>query len=721
MDKQWIRDRRFPSLSIKDLLEAREAYHVHLAHLENVFATAIGRYLIRPQDSDYAGAQRPSDWKAARQARTLDNGEVRPWSWPCILVFVDKWQPKAAFAEAPDTMVPRFLYMPDGRVVPTCVVYAARDPAPRPRATPTFPSDLLGGGAPALQDVQGQLRLSTVGCLVTDGDLVFALTNRHVAGEEGRRIHTVVHGARQKIGRSAGRNIAKTPFSVAYPGWPGARVALNMDVGLVELRTLQNWTAQVYGVGEIGPIWDLNVDSFNLDIIDCPALAHGAAGGDLKGRIRALFFRYKTVGGVEYVSDFLIGPAAGAATTGSLPGDSGALWFADRGEPGEPKRPFAIQWGGESLISPGAEVGGAFVLATCLATACRELDVEVIADWNTGHPETWGPVGHFKVGALACELVQPAWLKTLFMTNQRNIGVGDDAIDGSLEFADKDVPLADVPDYVWRTIRKMDDDNHFADVDRRAPAGAPAPFGGKTLLELTRNKPDQVHPDIWNAFYKASGEKRPGGMPFRVWQIFDEMVGFADKGDLTKFICAAGLMAHYVGDGGQPLHGSELHHGHNKAEKGVHSAYETAMLNAATDLMIAAVAKAGAHWPAQGAPPATGQQAAVEVVELLRRTAKRLPPETIIASFNAHHRGKKMWEDVGAASAKCIYDASLTLARIWQGAWEAGRAGKAAPAQPAAAISRSALAALYMNEAFLKSYKIPQLTEKNGRLVPKAP
>ena len=82
MNRDWINDRRFSSLSIKDLLEAREAYHVHLAHLDNVFATAIGRYLIRDKDPDAidptAGHDVPSE-----EPRTLINSSVRRWSWPC--------------------------------------------------------------------------------------------------------------------------------------------------------------------------------------------------------------------------------------------------------------------------------------------------------------------------------------------------------------------------------------------------------------------------------------------------------------------------------------------------------------------------------------------------------------------------------------------------------------------------------------------------------------
>ena len=36
--------RRYASLSIADLLDAREAAHIHFTQMENVFATAIGLY-----------------------------------------------------------------------------------------------------------------------------------------------------------------------------------------------------------------------------------------------------------------------------------------------------------------------------------------------------------------------------------------------------------------------------------------------------------------------------------------------------------------------------------------------------------------------------------------------------------------------------------------------------------------------------------------------------
>ena len=37
----------FASLSLTDLLEAREVFHIHLMNKANVVGTAVGRYLIR--------------------------------------------------------------------------------------------------------------------------------------------------------------------------------------------------------------------------------------------------------------------------------------------------------------------------------------------------------------------------------------------------------------------------------------------------------------------------------------------------------------------------------------------------------------------------------------------------------------------------------------------------------------------------------------------------
>src|SRR5438105_9962591 len=111
--------RDFSSLSVQDLLQARDAYHVHLAHLANVVGTAVGRFRVRIEDADDPARERS---RKSWPPKTLSNSVIKPWSWPCVLVFVDRWLPLNEFRKNPDQAVPRFLYMPDGRVIPTCVV-----------------------------------------------------------------------------------------------------------------------------------------------------------------------------------------------------------------------------------------------------------------------------------------------------------------------------------------------------------------------------------------------------------------------------------------------------------------------------------------------------------------------------------------------------------------------------------------------------------------------
>jgi hypothetical protein len=116
--------RDYASLSIKDLLDARDAYHVYLSTLENVVATAVGRYCIH-EDDWYAknppDRPRPKDVGLIKEPRTLANSVIRPWSWPAVLVFVNEWQDRETLG--PNT-VPQTLFLPDGRTIPTCVILA---------------------------------------------------------------------------------------------------------------------------------------------------------------------------------------------------------------------------------------------------------------------------------------------------------------------------------------------------------------------------------------------------------------------------------------------------------------------------------------------------------------------------------------------------------------------------------------------------------------------
>jgi hypothetical protein len=729
-----LRRHDFSSLSVRDLLDGREAFHVYLAHLDRVFATAIGKYLIRKDDKNFhdAGYHTPS---GELGARTLTNASPREWSWPCVLVFVRDWLTHEDLAKNPSKaaeMVPPYLILPDDRVIPTCVVLV--DPQEEIQAvpkSPVFKSDLVGGGFPVQADVQNKTHVGSIACLVTDGDAVYALTNRHVTGEPGRELFAGFANTDRRLGVTSPYQLGKLPFSEAYPGWPGLKCQSNLDAGLIRIDDVSSWSAQAYGIGEIGDIWDLNVDNFRLDIINRPVIAFGSISGEMKGRILGLFYRYKTVGGMEYVTDFVIGPR-GELSLNNYPGDSGTLWFED--DEDAPKnaqgarrlRPFALEWGGQVLLAPGGKTPTQLALGVCLATVCRELDIQIIPDWNIGHTEYWGEWGHVKIGAYATSLIDSSLqpLADLMSANAGNIGLGDDLLQKLPPYHKGDFsPLADVADLVWRTSRPNDESNHFADMDK---AGA----DGKTLLEHCRADPAYVDPDKWNSYYEGIGENaKRGALPFRVWQIAEAMAGYAAQGQWLEFVCAGGIVAHYIGDACQPLHISQYHHGRDMSDPKqtkVHSVYETTMVGRYGSELIKMIPTAAGVLPVAeikaGSTP-TGHDIAVSVVALMQRTVDRLPPLTIVDEFDDHMgtgQVETMWNDLGPKTAACMQDGARALARVWEAAYRAGLAAKANGwAAPTATTFKPAdLSALYQQKTFLPSYTLQQITTSNGKIVP---
>jgi len=727
--------RNFKSLSVKDLLEARDAYHVHLANLENVVSTAIGLYRIRKKDPD---AKNPEDIKSRKNSteRTLANSIVKEWSYPCVLVFVKEWMTQEELVKQdPDQVVPRYLYLPDGRVIRTCVVLAEKDEfASAPLQNLAFPAQLVGGGYPLMTDTQEQEHIGSIGCLVTDGDAVYALTNRHVTGirreteSKGRDVFTFVDGKRVKIGETDFNQVGKKSFCDVYPGWAGTQSHLNLDAGLIRVEDVNQWTAQVFGIGEIGDLISLHRNNISLDLIGSPVRAFGGASGELAGKIEALFYRYKSIGGFDYICDLLIGPLDEKTPLKTLPGDSGTVWFYDpqlfpeddkkslrdqnpnaltveRGARARRFRPIALQWGGHTFLDRDGESQFRFALATCLSTICRELDVDILSDWNIGHSEYWGKVGHYKIGAKACELATNTKLKTLLLANLKTISFDDQAIqDGTLgKLADGFAPLADVPDLVWRATRKKDEANHFADMDEEGKGT----FAGKTLLDLCRQKKN-VDIDVWNDFYDSIGTNfKRGALPFRVWQIYKQMVESVNNGAVDEYICAAGVLAHYIGDSCQPLHVSHLHHGRNEAEADVHSVFETNMLDRFAVDLIAGVNNAltGKRLPAN---VAGGKEAAVAVVKLMRRTIAKIPPIKVIEIYNeksGRERLPNMWSKLKNDTFECMADGILSLAGLWQSAWTEGKGDNIA-ASKLKEITHQRLMELYNDKKFLEAFRL---------------
>jgi hypothetical protein len=732
---------RFNTLSLSDLLHARDQFHAHLMHKANVVGTAVGRYLIRKSDPYPKGPN--DDGKKHRGARTLENSEVRPYSWPAVLVFVSRWREEKEFGgsdlETTD-FVPKTIYLEDGRSVPVCVVEAPpieRAPAPLDPADLQFPSRHISGGYPVIARPQNGMHLGSLGCLVTDGHLLYALTSRHVAGRTGEQLATILDGEEVVIGKTSSKQLGRRPFEHLYDGWPGKHIAVNLDVGLIEIDDQSRWSPAIFGIGMLGPLADLSTYNISVDLIGCPVLAHGCASTLMRGQISALFYRYQSVGGLEYVADFLIGARGDDdEPLATHPGDSGTVWVLETNDADRDRRPIAVQWGGAVFSSEGARMP--FALATNLSSVCRELEIDVVRARDIATFEYWGAVGHYTIGSFACDLLSDPDLKDLFGKNRDRISFDPSNLGTNVNSVTDAafVPLADVPDKVWKK-RKEDvpygrkgpeNPNHYADLDFPGP-------DGKTLGDLTKTQKD-LKPDVWRAYYKSVGwnaVSARGLLPFRVWQLYDAMVAFVAAKDVTSYVAAAGVLAHYVGDACQPLHGSYLDDGDPFRERdgtkvaeplahgkgyggGVHVAYEDTMIDAKVDTILLNLPKALKVPPDHGMELVEhGQAAGFAVVELMRRTRATIAPIDIVEAYGElEHpiaRAKAsatLWKRFGKDTIRVLADGCRTLAMLWESAWVQGKGASIAKSS-LKAVSRAKLKTLYEDQTFVPSKPLGQI------------
>lgn len=721
---------KFSSLSLLDLLKARDLYHLHLTERKGAIATSVGKFFIRKGDS-WPG----QPCHKTKGPKTLETSEVRDYSWPCIIVFVDKWVDESKMPrdyESTD-MLPKVLHMPDGKVVPVCVLEAPRTGSIQtPDRELIFPKEFIGGGYPLLTEVQGQEHIASVGCMVTDGHFTYALTNRHVAGNPGEVIDTMLGGERVPIGISSANQLTRLVFTELYPGCPGDNVYVNLDIGLIEAHDLAQWTPQVYGLGKLGPLADLSVENFSLQLIGARVRAYGAVSGVMEGQIAALFYRYKSVGGFEYVSDFLIGPRHDVKFQ-THPGDSGTLWvlelLPDKEGKTQAPRPLALQWGGHVFTDSAGERRQSFALATNLSAVCHRLGLDLVTDWGQNLPEYWGAVGHFTIANIACQIVgkPTSNIRKLMKANLLNITLNLETItDKNVQGMSKlpFVPLADVPDLAWKIgphsrgprNNNPESPNHFADLDE------PPPDASETLLVLSAD-PATFTPRFWLDHVSKFPDHDPaeaGLLPFRVWQIYDEMVKFVKASDRDGYICAAGVLAHYIGDACQPLHISFLHHGHpdstNPKSGDVHSDYEAEMFKNHGEDMKQRV-QTTLNSAARLVLVKGGRAAGLATLSLMQQTFAQIPPVTLADFYDdlldqnlkKSKRLDKLWERFGDDTIAVISNGCLHLAMLWESAFKEGK-GDSKITNLTASVQDD-LVALYANRKFCESFLLTEIAD----------
>ena len=97
-----------------------------------------------------------------------------------------------------------------------------------------------------------------------------------------------------------------------------------MDAGLIAVDDVEDWSSQIYGLPPFDELADLSEHNIGTRMIGAQVRRVRRCVGPARGRIAALFYRHRSIGGYDDITDFLIAPANGSA--GSQPGDSGTVW-----------------------------------------------------------------------------------------------------------------------------------------------------------------------------------------------------------------------------------------------------------------------------------------------------------------------------------------------------------------------------------------------------------
>jgi hypothetical protein len=310
------------------------------------------------------------------------------------------------------------------------------------------------------------------------------------------------------------------------------------------------------------------------------------------------------------------------------------------------------------------------------------------------------------------------------------------------------VPLADVPDYVWVSAskyvraRKFEGQQHFADIDIVPPNRK------QSLLDACLNDSKFVSATYWrdcfNGFSELGCGPDEGSLPFRVWQIWEEMVRClraGAKSDIARFVAAAGILAHYIGDASMPFHCSWLHHGylpmkevdqrkfpvaHDSEEykaysktpqAKIHSIYDEGIMEIDTQAALTGVDEELPESKSIRDDIHSGYEAAVATIELMGEMRRVLSAKEIIAiddpDLTPKERARKLWSNskVKKAAIKSLASSTELLARLWASAWKVGGGDKIATHQ-LLSFNEKTLEDIYRNHDFLPALSLEEMAGK---------
>ncbi|HTY57819.1 MAG TPA: T9SS type A sorting domain-containing protein, partial [Bacteroidota bacterium] len=256
----------------------------------------------------------------------------------------------------------------------------------------------------------------------------------------------------------------------------------------------------------------------------------------------------------------------------------------------------------------------------------------------------WGQIGHFLINTKAVDNLPPSM--SLFINAGSYFGA---------HASDADYRKGSDP---------TEAPKHFIDID-----WYPA------FQNLSPNADSLV------GIYGASRVTTNGILPWATLQTYDSLVASLRRGATARAESIAADLGHYVGDGHQPLHVALNYDGQLTGNDGVHSRYETTMINAyASKITVTPV-------------PAVYVQNRFAYIMAYLLVSNSLADSVIQADNGAKAVSgwngsgavptaytAELWNETRSLTDREMQDATVSLANLWYSAWvDAGLIAEVVP------------------------------------------
>ena len=213
--------------------------------------------------------------------------------------------------------------------------------------------------------------------------------------------------------------------------------------------------------------------------------------------------------------------------------------------------------------------------------------------------------------------------------------------------------------------------NHASDADIRKssdPNEAPKHFIDIESYPDYQNLTSRI--DSVLAIYGTAKVLDIGTLPWATVQTYDSLVAALRRGNFTRADSIGADLGHYVGDGHQPLHVTVNYDGQMTGNSGVHSRYETSMLNTyASKLRVNVVP---AVYVADRFSFVLSylivSNSLVDTILLADNDAKAVSAQIGSGSYDTVYY-RVLWNDTRSVTNREMQDATQSLADLWYSSW----------------------------------------------------